>query len=48
MAKVLLKFEDRVMAAKTGLFAQQNLAEDLQFSPNGPNFGHFASSAEAR
>jgi integrase len=44
-------FEDefrQVMAAKTGLFAQQNLAEDLRFSPNGPNFGHFASSAEAR
>ena len=44
-------FEDEFrqrMAAKTGLFAQQNLAEKLQFSPNGPNFGQFAGSREAR
>ena len=44
-------FEDefrQLMAAKTGLFAQQNLAENLPFSPNGPNFGPFAGSAEAR
>jgi hypothetical protein len=38
----------QLMAAKPGLSAQQNPAENLQFSPNGPNFGQFASSAEAR
>lgn len=44
-------FEDefrQLMAAKTGLFAQQNLAESLPLSPHGPNFGLFASLAEAR
>jgi len=44
-------FEDesrQLMAAKTGLFARQNLAENLPLSPNGPNFGQFASSVEAR
>ena len=46
-----VRIEDEVrqlMAAKAGLFAQQNLAENLRYSPDGPNFGQFASSEEAR
>lgn len=44
-------FEDEFrqpMAAKPGLFAQQKRAEKVRFSPNGPNFGQFAGSREAR